>query len=186
MASKEGRYKKVGLYCQDESRFGLFTHVGRGLTAKGTRPVCRFQQVFRYTYLFGAYSPMDGDHFELLMPNCSTECFQTFLEHFAEKRSGQLNILQVDNAAFHRAKRLAIPDNVVLLFQPPYSPELNPAEKIWWRIKRAATNLNFPDLEELEGFLIDQIKALDRSIVRSICAFEFYKAADKLWPIPNS
>lgn len=150
----------MNLYCQDESRFGLFTHVGKGLTAKGTRPVCPFQQVFRYIYLFGAYSPVDGDRFELEMPNCSSICFQTFLEHFARQRRDQLNILQVDNAAFHKAKKLNLPDNVVLLFQPPYSPELNPAEKIWWRIKRAATNIVFPSKEKLSGFISQQVAKL--------------------------
>jgi transposase len=176
----------VTLYCQDESRFGMFTHVGKGLTAKGIKPVCPFQQVFRYTYLFGAYSPVDGDHFELIMPNCSTECFQLFLQHFAERRSDQLNILQVDNAAFHKAKRLEIPDNVVLLFQPPYSPELNPAEKIWWKIKRATTNLSFPNLEELHTFLCQQVNALDKEIVKSICDFQYYQKAEHLWLIPIS
>ncbi|MFV7234208.1 transposase [Flavobacterium sp. ZB4R12] len=34
-------------------------------------------------------------------------------------------------------KTLIIPNNIALLFIPPYSPELNPSEKIWWRIKRA-------------------------------------------------
>jgi len=45
------------LYCQDESRFGLFTRNGKGLTAKGVKPVCNFQQVFKSLYLFGAFSP---------------------------------------------------------------------------------------------------------------------------------
>ena len=173
----------MNFYCQDESRFGLFTHVGKGLTAKGTKPVCPFQQVFRYTYLFGAYSPVNGDHFELEMPNCSTECFQLFLEHFARTRKGQLNILQVDNAAFHKAKRLKLPDNVVLLFQPPYSPELNPAEKIWWRIKRAATNIAFASQKELSQFLAEQIRTITDKEVINTCNFEYYQNAKQLWAI---
>ncbi len=173
----------MNFYCQDESRFGLFTHVGKGLTAKGTRPVCPFQQIFRYTYPFGAYSPVDGDRIELEMPNCSWICFQTFLEHFAKERPDQLNILQVDNAAFHKAKKLRLPDNVALLFQPPYSPELNPAEKIWWRIKRAATNIAFPSQEKLSESLSEQVRALSKETVMSITSFGYYKKAEHLWAI---
>ena len=38
-------------------------------------------------------------------------------------------IIQLDNAAFHPAKKLEVPANIILLFQPPYSPELNPGEE---------------------------------------------------------
>jgi hypothetical protein len=38
----------------------------------------------------------------------------------------RLNILQVDNGRFHKGKNLIVPENVILLFQPPYCPELNP------------------------------------------------------------
>ena len=37
----------------------------------------------------------------------------------------------LDNGAFHKAKKLEIPDNIKLVFLPPYSPEMNPAEKMW-------------------------------------------------------
>ncbi|MBF2022226.1 MAG: transposase [Hydrococcus sp. C42_A2020_068] len=48
----------------------------------------------------------------------------------------QLNVLQVDNGLFDRAKRLQIPENIVLLFQPAYSPELNPRERVWEHLKQ--------------------------------------------------
>ena len=57
-------FKTINLYCQDESRFGLFTRNGKGLTAQGIKPVCEFQHVFKSIHLFEAYSPIYGDHFE--------------------------------------------------------------------------------------------------------------------------
>jgi transposase len=51
----------------------------------------------------------------------------------------EFKIILLDNGAFHKAARLIVPDNVALLFIPPYSPELNPAEKIWLKMKRAFT-----------------------------------------------
>ena len=40
-------------------------------------------------------------------------------------------ILQVDNGRFHKGKDLIVPENIILLFQPPYCPELNPIERLW-------------------------------------------------------
>ena len=42
----------------------------------------------------------------------------------------------VDGASSHRCKELKIPDNMALLRLPPYSPELNPAEQIWNKLRR--------------------------------------------------
>ena len=39
--------------------------------------------------------------------------------------------LVLDQAGWHVARRLAVPDNVTLLPLPPYSPELNPVERVW-------------------------------------------------------
>ena len=175
----------VNLYCQDESRFGLFTRAGRGIAARGVKPVCPFQQVFQYTYLFGAYSPVDGEHFELEMPCCSAATFQIFLDEFVTHRPKELKILLLDNGAFHKAKCLRWPSHVRPLFLPPYSPELNPAEKIWWRIKRAFVNKTFPSLDELSDFIDLQIQALTTDEVISICRFDYIKQANSLWPILN-
>lgn len=46
----------------------------------------------------------------------------------------------MDNGAFDKAKKSVIPDNIALIFLPPYRPELNPAEKMWAKLKRDFTN----------------------------------------------
>lgn len=75
---KKKKYKKINLYFQDESRFGLFTKNGKALTAKGVKPICPFQQVFQSLYLFGAVSPIDRKKFFLQMPHCNAANFQFF------------------------------------------------------------------------------------------------------------
>lgn len=176
-------FRSVNLYCQDESRFGLFTRAGKGLTAQGVKPVCPFQQVFRSTWLFGAYSPITGDHFHLELPYCSAYTFQIFLDHFAAQRPEELKVMLMDNGAFHKARRLSWPNNILPLFLPPYCPELNPAEKIWWRFKRAFSNKVFASLDQLSDFIAQQVKALDHSSVRSICGFDYFAPAQPLWTI---
>ncbi len=59
----------------------------------------------------------------------------------------------LDNGAFHKAKILSIPENIVLIFLPPYSPELNPAENIWAKFKRDFTNRLFKTLDDLDKYI---------------------------------
>ncbi|MCB1764871.1 MAG: transposase [Candidatus Competibacteraceae bacterium] len=40
-------------------------------------------------------------------------------------------MVQFDNGRFHLAKKIEIPKNIILIFQLPYSPELNPIERAW-------------------------------------------------------
>jgi len=42
----------------------------------------------------------------------------------------------LDGAPSHKGKELEVPQNVALVFLPPYSPELNPAERIWNALRR--------------------------------------------------
>ena len=52
---KRRKYKEVNLYYQDESRFGLKTHVGRCLTAFGIKPIVKVEHQFQNTYLYQIY-----------------------------------------------------------------------------------------------------------------------------------
>ena len=151
----------------------MFTRNGKGLTAKGIKPICTFQQVFKSLYLFGAFSPITGDHFELELPYCNTNTFQIFLNEFSTSSPDEYKILLLDNGSFHKGVKLSIPDNVALLFIPPYSPELNPAEKIWWKMKRAFTGKLHKTLDNVSEFIKNEVAVLTGEHVKSICKFEY-------------
>jgi transposase len=139
------------------------------LTAKGVKPVCKFQQVFLSTWLFGAFSPIDGDSFLLELPHCNGNTFQVYLDEFAKQRPAELKVMVLDNGAFHKAKKLVIPANIRLVFLPPYNPELNPAEKIWAKLKRSFTNQFFKTLDDLQSFVCGIVNQLTTTEVKSIC-----------------
>lgn len=170
------------MYFQDESRFGLFTRNGRILTAKGVKPVCLFQQVFKTLYVFGAFSPLNGNSFVFEMPNCDSHNFQIFLDQFALQNPTELKIIVLDNGAFHKSKSLLIPENIKLIFLPPYSPELNPAEKMWQYMKRKFTNLLHHSLEELSLFITNTIDSLQKDQIQSICNYTYVNEND-FWTI---
>ena len=54
---------------------------------------------------------------------------------FSQQYSESLNFIQVERATAHKAKTLEIPNNVILLFQPSHSPEVNPIERVWQYVK---------------------------------------------------
>lgn len=123
---------------------------------------------------------MTGDHLLMEFPNCNADNFQIFLNELSCEHPKTLMIMVLDNGAFHKAKRLKIPDNIKLVFLPPYSPELNPVEKMWARLKRAFTNKWFKSLEEISLFIDNAVKELDKNIVISTCAYK-YIFLDTLW-----
>ena len=109
----------------------------------------------------------------LEMPCCNGAAFQIFLDEFSMQNPDEFKIMVLDNGAFHKAKSLVIPDNIVLVFLPPYSPELNPAEKIWAKLKRTFTNRLFNTLEALSDFICEITKTITKPIVKSTCAFNY-------------
>ena len=161
------------MFFQDETRFGLFTRNGKALTAKGIKPICPFHQVFKTLYLFGAFSAINGDKFLLEMPNCNADTFQVFLDAFSEQNPNEFKIMVLDNGAFHKAKSLKVPENIGLIFLPPYSPELNPAENIWAILKRKFTNKLYKTLEEISEFITDATNALSATKVKTTCGFPY-------------
>ena len=119
----------------DEARFGRMNRIRPCWAPIGTRPGVAAQLIREYIYLYGAVSPKDGTCVYLIMPTSNTECFQIFLEVLARKFARQDILLVLDGAPNHRCGDLAVPDNIKLLYLPPYSPELNPKENLWDEIR---------------------------------------------------
>jgi hypothetical protein len=159
----------------DESRFGLLSIQRRCLTARGTKPLVPYQHRFQNFYLFGAYNPLSGDHFTLELPKCNSECFQLWMDEFSTHRSEEFKIVILDNGAFHKSKDLKVPDNIALLFLPPYSPELNPAEMIWRHIKDRIANTIFENLEKLSDAVAAIVKNLGPETIQAITGWNLYK-----------
>lgn len=165
----------MNLYFQDESRFGLLTILRRRITAKGVKPVAPFLHRFDNLYLFGAFSPITGAACLLEMPQCNAHTFQLFLDQLSQQNPSEFKILILDNGAFHHAACLKIPDNIALIFLPPFSPELNPAEKMWRYFKDRVSMTAYQSLEQLQQHLSDLVNSLTSNTIQSICGNQFYK-----------
>lgn len=73
--------------------------------------------------------------------------FEVWFEQHLLPEIPEDGVIILDNASFHRKKRLyeiAERHNRKLIFLPPYSPELNPIEHFWhWLKKKTADYLKF-------------------------------------------
>ena len=96
-----------------------------------------------------------------------------FLNEFSLQDQNELKVIVLDNGTFHKAKRLVIPSNMILVFLPPFSPELNPAEKMWAKFKRAFTNKLYKTLNQVSSFIKEQVQSLKKTDIISICAFDY-------------
>lgn len=155
---KRNTFDNFNLYFQDESRFGLKTHIGRCLTARGVKPIVKYQHAFKNTYLYGSFSPINGDSFVYEIEGTSSEIFFEYIKAFSEYKKHEMKIIVIDNAGFHSLTKYDIPDNIAFIRIPPYSPELNPSEKIWAHIKKDYKNRVFENLENVKKWLHDFIK----------------------------
>ena len=161
------------LFVEDESRFGLLPVIRRRITLKGVKPIQPIQHVFESYYLYGAVEPSSGAAFFLEMPFLDSQCYQIYLNEFSRWASDSFNIMVLDNGSFHKAKGLIIPENVALLFLPPYSPELNPIERLWEYIKDQIAGKLFHNLDSLKDEVAKVIKRLSNKMIASLTGYPY-------------
>lgn len=138
------------------------------ITAKGVKPVAPYLHRFDNLYLFGAFSPFTGDSCLLELPHCNSNTFQVFMDHMAAQKPSEFKIVILDNGAFHHAKSLVMPQNISLIFLPPYSPELNPAEKMWRYFNDRVSMIAYHAIETLQAKISQLVKQLTSQTTMSI------------------
>lgn len=160
----------VRFLCEDETRIGLKTISGRKITARGVKPKGKVQWQFKATYLYGVVEPATGEHFFYEFTHLNTDCFQVFLNLVSEQFPDSILIIQLDQAGCHRAKRLQIPENIILLFQPSHAPETNPIERVWLHLKQGLRWTLPKSLEELQGFISQRLQDMTKPVIASLTA----------------
>jgi hypothetical protein len=70
-------------------------------------------------------------------------------------------VVVLDGAGWHKAKDLVVPEGVHLVFLPPYSPELQPAERIWPIVNEVVANRCHRTIEELTDIISERCLYID-------------------------
>jgi transposase len=100
-----------------------------------------------------------------------------FLRQFIAEVSQDVHVLLLwDGAGFHMSKKLKIPENVIIVPLPSYSPELNPVENLWHYLRSHYwADKTYAGYDALRLAAVDawQRAALDKEIVKSVCFAEY-------------
>ena len=123
----------VEVWFQDEARVGQKGSLTYVWAPIGSRPPMVRDNRHDTAYIFGAICPARAVGAAVITPAANTECMHLHLAEISTQVApGAIAVLVCDGAGCHqRGGELVLPDNIVLLHLPPYSPELNPVERVW-------------------------------------------------------
>ena len=93
-----------------------------------------------------------------------------------EAGAGRDRILVLDNAGWHSAPGLAVPEGIRLVHLPPYTPELQPAETLWVHVDEPIANQHVETLADLDAAVARQCVVLnaDHDRVRGQAGFHWW------------
>jgi transposase len=148
---------QIELWFFDEHRVGLKPILRKVWHQLGSRPIAVVSHRYEWLYVYGFVKPQTGETFWYLIPRVNTKWLNLVYESFALDAgiSEKKKVLLVeDNAGWHRSKKAKIPDGIIVEFLPAYSPELQPAERLWTLVDEPLVNEYFETIEELEEVLV--------------------------------
>jgi transposase len=129
-----------------------------------TDPVLLHAPTRKSVSLFGAVNLRHGQLVTQFEPKFDAITFKTFLQKLLRhRRRGYRQVVILDNARYHHARLLspflqAHRGVLSLSFLPPYSPDLNPIERVWKLTRRVCThNEYFPELQNLVNAVSNQM-----------------------------
>lgn len=165
---------RVEVWFQDEARIGQKNSLTRVWGQTGSRPVAPKDLGFASAYVFGAVCPSAGKAAALIMPICNTAAMNHHLREISSQVAADAHaVVILDGASWHNSHGLAVPSNITLLALPPYSPELNPVERVWhylrshWLANSVFASL--PDIMDACETAWNRFAA-DHALIRSLCA----------------
>ena len=169
------------VWAQDEHRVGLLTVLRRVWARRAQRPRAEAQHRYVWTYVYGFVEPATGRTWWLLLPHVNTAMFSLALAAFAAAQGlgpRKRIVLLLDGAGWHTSGHLVVPEGLHLVFQPAYSPELQPSERLWPLCNEALANQAFADLRALEDRLAARCRALDEQpeLIRGTTLYHW-------WPV---
>jgi len=85
--------------------------------------------------------------------------------------------LQLDNGKFHHSSQIKIADNILLFFQSPYSPELNPIERVGQYIKQKLSWGLYDNLDEIKEKIRIFLEEFSTETIASIAGWDYLRSA---------
>jgi transposase len=151
--------RPVRVWVADECRCGLRSFLRRCWGLRGVRVVKPSQQKYQWGYVYGALEVVEGRAEFRFMPSVNLDFSHDFLGQIVATDPGAEHVVIWDQAGFHqRPQDAQLPAGLHLLPLPPYSPELNPVERLWDVIKDTVANRTFAAMGHLENALTEALR----------------------------
>ena len=147
---------KIEVWFFDEHRVGLKPILKKVWSPIGKRPQAIVQHQYEWLYVYGFVEPKSGKTLWYLIPRVNTLWMNVVLETFATEAGAnqdKIILLVQDQARWHRSQKVNLPPGIETEFLPPYSPELQPAERLWSLVDEPIANENIETIDELEEIL---------------------------------
>jgi len=154
--------------------------ITRGVWAPiGERPIALGHHRFEWLYVTGFVEPATGATVWNISNGISKPLFELVLADFAASvGAGKAKriVLQLDNAGWHGPENLAVPDGICLVYQPPHSPELQPAEHLRAFVDEPLANAHFKTLDDLDKAVGNRCLQLieQREMIRDSTQFHWW------------
>jgi hypothetical protein len=170
---------EIQLWCEDEHRLGLKPILRRIYVPEGETPIANVNWRFKWLWLYAFVHPQSGESYYWILPYLNSQLFNQVLDRFAHQFGLGANkriLLAIDRAGWHISKNLKIPEGLHLIFLPSYSPELQPAERLWTLVDEPIANRAFDTLDELEDVLFARCQSLlqQQNLIRGLTGFYWW------------
>lgn len=176
-AAAEHPERPVEVWATDEHRLGLKPICRRVWAPIGQRPIALGHHRYEWLYVTAFVAPRTGEVVWYLANGVSKPFFEALLAAFARTTGAgreRTIVLVLDNAGWHGLVGLAVPDGIKLVYLPPYSPELQPAECLWPLLDEPLVNRYFETLADLDLALAQRCRQLDHDTIRAETAFHWW------------
>lgn len=174
--------KNVDLWSLDEVHFQQYGSICRmWVPPEAKDPVVKHNPTRKSVGYFGAVRLKDGKLvYEKELEKFNGESFLKFMKKLKKisSRTGKRVVVVIDNARYHHAIlhkdwRQSVNKEFKLLFLPPYSPDLNPIERVWKLVRRLCIhNVYFESLEDVVDVIESKFYEwrLRSQALKSLCA----------------
>lgn len=176
---------RIEVWSFDEHRLGLKPILRRVWTPIAQRPIAPVEHRYEWLYLYSYVHPQTGQSEWFIIPRVNVQWFNLVLKSFAESVGAgreKIVLLVLDRAGWHMSERVELPEGLILEPLPPYSPELQPAERLWALADEPLVNKSFETLDELEEILAQrcQILAGMHSQIQALTNYHWWPAPEVL------
>ena len=81
----------------------------------------------------------------------------------------------MDQAGWHTTEKLQVPEGIHLLHLPSYSPELQPAERLWPLTNEPLVNQAFESMDEMEEVVYQRCRQLlqQQDLIRGLTSYHW-------------